>query len=109
MNFNNILEGFMKNGAASGLATGLVGGLAGSMLTSKAGRKFGKNALKVGGVAAVGALAYGAYKKYAAKQHGIAPQAEEQTVGSQAQIDAAKFLPEENDRASLRELETYPG
>lgn len=48
----------------SGFAGGLAGGLASNMLTSKKGRKMGKKALKMGGVAAVGALAYGAFQRY---------------------------------------------
>ncbi len=48
----------------SGFAGGMAGGLATSMLTTKSGRKMGKKALKAGGVAAVGALAYTAYKRY---------------------------------------------
>lgn len=65
---NKLLGQFMNSGAATGFAGGLAGGLTSSMLTSKAGRKLGKSALKVGGIAAVGALAYSAYKRYQDKQ-----------------------------------------
>ena len=81
MNFESMLKKFSDSGASSGLATGLLGGLAGSLLMTKGGRKFGKNALKVGGVAAVGALAYSAYKNYTNKQN-AAPS-----------IDESKFVP----------------
>ncbi len=46
----------------------LAGGLAGILLGSKQGRKFGGSALKLGGMAIVGALAYNAYKNWQAGQ-----------------------------------------
>jgi len=61
---SKLLGSFMSSGAATGFAGGMAGGLASSMLTSKSGRKLGKNALKLGGVAAVGALAYTAFNRY---------------------------------------------
>jgi uncharacterized membrane protein YebE (DUF533 family) len=45
-------------------AAGFAGGLAGGMLTSKGGRKLGKKALQYGSIAAVGALAYNAYRNH---------------------------------------------
>ena len=59
-NADKILGQLLGSPAASGFA----GGLAGGMLTSKGGRKMGKKALKYGGIAAVGALAYNAYKQH---------------------------------------------
>ena len=56
---NKLLEQLIGSGAAGGFAGGLAGGLASSMLTSKKGRKMGMKAAKIGGIAAVGALAYG--------------------------------------------------
>jgi uncharacterized membrane protein YebE (DUF533 family) len=57
-----------------GLAGGaLAGGLAGLMLGTKTGRKIGGTALKVGGMAVVGALAYKAYRNW---QDGKKPVAE---------------------------------
>jgi uncharacterized membrane protein YebE (DUF533 family) len=53
----------------------LAGGLASVLLGSKQGRKLAGNALTLGGMAAVGALAYHAYKNY---QAGQAPQAGQQ-------------------------------
>lgn len=48
-----------------GLATGAVaGGLAGLLLGGKKPRKLAKSALKLGGAAAVGGLAYGAWQKW---------------------------------------------
>ncbi|MEE4136900.1 MAG: tellurite resistance TerB family protein [Desulforhopalus sp.] len=61
---NKLLGSLLGSGAVSGFAGGLAGGLTSSMLTTKKGRKLGKNALKLGGVAAIGALAYTAYQRY---------------------------------------------
>lgn len=49
---------------SSGAAAGAAGGLVAAALTSKAGRKVGKSALRIGGVAAVAALAYTAYERH---------------------------------------------
>ena len=54
----------LSNSAAGGIA----GGIAGSLLSSKNGRKTGKKALKVGALAAVGGIAWKAYKSYSDKQ-----------------------------------------
>jgi uncharacterized membrane protein YebE (DUF533 family) len=66
--FNRLIGQLLGSGAAGGFAGGLAGGLASGMLTSKEGRKLGKKTLKMGGVAAVGALAYAAYQRYSAGQ-----------------------------------------
>lgn len=104
-NFNGILDKVLASGATTGLASGLAGGLAGSFLMSKNGRKIGKNALKVGGVAAVGALAYNAYKKYSNKQEGAA----NTTHTGQSELltvpDNSNFLPHKNDNKALQKLE----
>jgi uncharacterized membrane protein YebE (DUF533 family) len=50
------------------LAGGLAGGLASILLGSKGGRKLATSALTYGGVAAIGALAYKAYRDYQAGQ-----------------------------------------
>jgi len=64
VDINNLLGKLLDSGFAGGVA----GGMASSLVTSKSGRKLGKSALKVGGVAAVGALAYSAYQRYAQSQ-----------------------------------------
>ena len=61
---NKLLGQLLGSGAAGGFAGGLAGGLAGNLLTRKSGRKMGKTALKMGGIATVGALAYAAYQSY---------------------------------------------
>ena len=73
MNSERVLSQLLAGGAASGFAGGLAGGLASGLLTSKAGRKMGKKALKVGGIAAVGGLAYAAWNRYRANTTGASP------------------------------------
>lgn len=65
---NKLLGQLLGSSAAGGFTGGLAGGLASSMLTTKKGRKLSKKALKLGGIAAVGALAYGAYQKYSGEK-----------------------------------------
>lgn len=66
-----------------GLATGaLAGGLAGLLLGGKKPRKLAKSALKVGGVALVGGLAYKAWRDWQANQ--TAAGAPQQTAQPQA-------------------------
>lgn len=61
---NKLLGALLNSGAASGFAGGLAGGMASKMIKGKTVKKMGKGALQLGGVAAVGALAYTAYKRY---------------------------------------------
>jgi uncharacterized membrane protein YebE (DUF533 family) len=64
---------FMKGAGGGALA----GGLAAILLGTKTGRKFGGEALKLGGMAAVGALAYKAYRDWqAGKEVPAAPPAQ---------------------------------
>ena len=61
---------FMKGAGGGALA----GGLAAILLGTKTGRKIGGEALKLGGMAAVGALAYKAYRDWqAGKETTAAP------------------------------------
>jgi len=64
MAIDNILSGLKSSGVASGLAGGVAGGLLAGALGSKKGRKHLGTAVKVGGVAALGGLAYKAYQNY---------------------------------------------
>ena len=102
---NKLLGQLLGSGAAGGFAGGLAGGLASSMLTSKSGRKLGKQTLKMGGIAAVGALAYAAYQRYSTGK-GTAPDAlpeSAETVLSQPPEGSA-FLPPKNDPAAQETL-----
>lgn len=56
---------FLKGAGGGALA----GGLAALLLGTKKGRKIGGTALKLGGIAAVGALAYKAYNDWQASKH----------------------------------------
>ncbi len=59
--------GVGKGQSLGGFGTGaLAGGLAAILLGTKTGRKLGGSALKLGGIAAVGALAYKAYQDWQA-------------------------------------------
>ena len=104
-----LLGSFLSSGAATGFAGGLAGGMASKMISGKSVKKMGSNALKLGGVAAVGALAYTAYKRYNNNQEnnqGAAP-AEVQTVAtatlSEVPVGSA-FLPAPNDQAATDAL-----
>lgn len=102
---NKLLGQLLGSGAAGGFAGGLAGGLASNMLTSKAGRKLGKKTVQIGGIAAVGALAYAAYQRYSAAkgQPAVAPtpspEASLQTVP-----EGTAFLPPRNDAAGREKL-----
>jgi uncharacterized membrane protein YebE (DUF533 family) len=62
-----------KGPSLGGFGAGTVaGGLAAILLGTKTGRKLGGSALKIGGLAAIGALAYRAYSDWQASQ-GAAP------------------------------------
>jgi uncharacterized membrane protein YebE (DUF533 family) len=75
------------------------------MLTSKSGRKLGTKALKMGGIAAVGALAYGAFQRYQSGP-GAAPEVPSQAA--QAPLapapEGSAFLPSQNDPAGQQNL-----
>ena len=60
----------LKTLGAGALGGGLIGMLMGSKKSSKMAKKFGKNALKIGGAAALGALAYKVYNDWQGKQNG---------------------------------------
>ncbi len=102
---NKLLGQLIGSGAAGGFAGGLAGGLASSMLTSKKGRKMGLKAAKMGGIAAVGALAYGAYQRYSNSQS-PATETVPQTgsVPLPAVPEGSAFLPAQNDIAGQEEL-----
>lgn len=70
---SKLLGQLLNSAATSGFAGGLAGGMAGSALSSKSGLELGKTALKLGGTAAVAALAYTAYQRYQNKNKGTAP------------------------------------
>ncbi len=64
IDFNKLVGSITGSGVGAGLAGGVAGGALVSALGSKSGRKAVKSVAQVGGLAAVGALAWNAYKKY---------------------------------------------
>ncbi len=64
MDLNKIIQGLAGSGVISGLAGGMAGGAVSGALMSKKGRKHAGTLLKVGGLAAVGGLAWKAYRGY---------------------------------------------
>lgn len=106
---NKLLGSFLSSGAATGFAGGLAGGMASKMISGKSVKKMGSSALKLGGVAAVGALAYTAYKRYNDSQGNnqasapvTAPSVVTETL-SEAPAGSA-FLPAPNDQAATDAL-----
>lgn len=71
-------SGTLKSLGAGAVGGGLVSLLMGSKKSKKLGKKVGKNALKVGGVAALGALAYKVYNDYQSKNPDGSNQAAQQ-------------------------------
>ncbi len=102
---NKLLGQLLGSGAAGGFAGGMAGGLAGNLLASKSGRKMGKKALKMGGIAAVGALAYAAYQRYSSG-NATAANAAPRSVDDElvpAPEDSA-FMPAKGDSAGQNAL-----
>ena len=78
------------------------GGLAGLLLGSKAGRQLGGSALKVGGVAVLGGLAYKAWQNWQAQQGGQASAPAENMKDATAKAEGTTFLPsQETERNEL--------
>lgn len=70
----NILGGLGDRARANPMASGaLAGGLATLLLGSKMGREFAGDAVKLGGMAVLGGLAYKAYNDWQARQAGQTP------------------------------------
>ncbi|MDJ0740057.1 MAG: tellurite resistance TerB family protein [Gammaproteobacteria bacterium] len=89
-----LLDQFVGSGVAGGLVGGLAGGALANMLSGKKARKFAGSALKVGGVALVGGLAYKAWQHY---QQGAAGQGAGGAGASAATADRQAFIPAATD------------
>lgn len=75
----NLLGGEEGKAAAKGafggsMAGGLAGTVLGNVLTGKGGKKLGKRAVQLGGLAVVGGVAYAAWKHYNNRDAGGRPQ-----------------------------------
>ena len=102
---NKLLGQLLGSGVAGGFAGGLAGGLASNLLTSKSGRKMGKKALKTGGIAAVGALAYAAYQRYSTGK-GTGDSVLSQTTEAELvpAPEGSAFMPAKNNPAGQEAL-----
>jgi uncharacterized membrane protein YebE (DUF533 family) len=77
---------------SSPTARGFAGGMAGSLLLGKSGRKIVGKAAKIGGLAAIGALAYRAFQNHQAAKSG-APAAHQQPPPLPHAAHATELLP----------------
>ena len=75
MDLNKIMSGLSSSGVLGGLAGGAVSG---ALMSNKKIRKHTGTALKVGGIAALGGLAWKAYQGYQNQQPAAASQSEPQ-------------------------------
>lgn len=97
-----LLDQLVGSGAAGGFAGGLAGGALANMLAGKKGRKMAGSAMKLGGMALVGGLAYKAWQDY---QQGAGQPSSQSAVGSVKPPPAGgAFMPRDNDAAGANEL-----
>lgn len=96
-----LLDQLVGSGVAGGLAGGLAGSALANVLSGKKGRKLAGSALKVGGLALVGGLAYKAWQSY--QQGG--DRAVAQSPDAVALPPAGStFLPRADDRVGTNAL-----
>jgi uncharacterized membrane protein YebE (DUF533 family) len=93
MDLKKMMGGLSSSGALSGFMGGVAGGGLTSMIASKKGRSVGKSALKIGGLAAVGGLAWKAYQNYSAKSQGGQQAPEQGHQGALGNSYAQQALP----------------
>ena len=89
-----LLDQLVGSGAAGGFAGGLAGGALANVLAGKKGRKLAGSALKVGGLALVGGLAYKAWQSY--QQGGGRPSSQAPGVGVGPPPAGGAFMPRES-------------
>jgi uncharacterized membrane protein YebE (DUF533 family) len=98
---------------SSPTARGFAGGMAGSLLLGKSGRKLVGKAAKIGGLAAIGALAYRAFQNHQAAKSGAAgprsvpptlPHATAHATELLPPPDGSGFLPPPSDTAARESL-----
>jgi uncharacterized membrane protein YebE (DUF533 family) len=99
MNANRVLSELLAGPRGAGLAGGVAGGLASSLLLSKAGRRLGKRALELGGLAVIAGLGYTAWRRYQ-EGRGAGPAA---TARGAADLPAG-FLPPPTQPQALDSL-----
>lgn len=93
-----LLDQLVSSGVAGGLAGGLASGALANAISGKKAKKVAGSALKIGGLALVGGLAYKAWQNY---QQGPANR-----TGATAAIPPKEsaFLPDNNDAAQAQRL-----
>jgi uncharacterized membrane protein YebE (DUF533 family) len=96
-----LLDQLVGSGAAGGLAGGLVGGAFASLLAGKKGRKLAGSAVKLGGLALVGGLAYKAWQNY---QQGAGQSSLQSSGAVPLPPSGSPFLPREDDRVGTDAL-----
>lgn len=96
-----LLDQLVGSGAAGGFAGGLAGGALANVLGGKTGRKLAGSALKLGGLALVGGIAYKAWQNYQ-QGAGQAPGA----LGGGVDVPPSDgaFMPRERDAAGVHAL-----
>jgi uncharacterized membrane protein YebE (DUF533 family) len=104
----DLLGGLNQRARENPLASGaLAGGLAAILLGSKAGRKLTGSAVKMGGMAVIGGLAYKAYQDYQARQAGTQPQQQAPQPAQQDVLPPPKdtpFMPKASEAADRARL-----
>ncbi len=93
VDLNKLMSGLARSGFASGLAGGVAGGALSGALMSRKGRKVAGNLLKVGGIAAIGGLAWSAYRNYQRDRQVAAPGEERWHGLSASRFDLAGQTP----------------
>ena len=100
VDFNKLISGLGQSGLLGGVAGGVASGAVISGLSSKKGRKAASTMLKVGGVAAAGALAWKAYQHYRQDR----PQAAADIQMSSPQLAVAERSSEKNGMLVMRSM-----
>ena len=93
-----MIDQLMSSGVAGGLAGGVAGGALANALSGKKGKKLAGSALKLGGLALVGGVAYKAWQSYR-HQAGTATD-----TGITAPPEGSAFLPARNDSTETNAL-----
>ena len=99
-----VAEKTSAGGNLGGIAGGAVaGGLAGLVTGTKTGRKIGKNALKFGGVALLGGLAYKAWNDWQSGKHASPPgqPAAQDVPAIEEPPEGSRFLPRTEEQQDL--------
>ncbi len=101
MSIKQLLGGASARSLGAGLAGGLASGLLLNAVGGKKARKFAGSALKLGGAAVVGGMAYKAYERYRQNDAAHSGVSAESRGGSVWQrLSAGEFLPQTAEAAS---------